>query len=387
MKRRNFLSASGLATLPLLAGLRVNARSLSKPTAPTLPVNMILDGYFFDPAEYLSLLVTIESESGINGDFYSQGGVVSELEKQFCAVTGKEAAIYMPSGTMANELTLRLLCGNKTKAIVHEESHIFRDEGDAAQAIHNKRLVPIKTGKHFFSLEDLTKTIRSMEEGEVFYDGVGALSIENPVRRHNGRIVDMKHIREVTQFARENGIKTHLDGARIHLASAYSGIPVKEYAAHFDTVYISLYKYLGAAGGAILCGDKDTLEGMRHYIKILGGTVFRSWTNAAVAHYFLQDLDQRMKEMVTRSEALVQSLQELDELEVEKVPNGTNIVFLKSDQINLETFAEEINETHGIWMNYPENGKIQLHLNESQLQWSKEEWMVMIKEAIRKSKG
>lgn len=386
MKRRKFIGAGSLAALPLFTGFRTPlGTGNSKRTAEDYGINFVLDGHFLEPRQYIQKLGEIEAESGITGDFYSTGGVISQLEQDFCKVTGKENAIFMPSGTMANELALRVLCGDKIKALVHGDSHIYRDEGDSAQAIHNKRLVPINSGKHFFTAEELETAIGELEKGESFFDGVGALSIENPVRRHHGKIVDLKEIKKVTQYAKTNGIRTHLDGARIHLASAYSGIPVKDYCAPFDTVYISLYKYLGAAGGAVLCGDKETIDQMSHMMKILGGTVFRSWTHAAMARHYLNGVESRLAEMVERSNALISQLKELDEMKVKTVPNGTNVVFLSSDKLNMEAFASEINDTYGMWMNYPDGGEIQLHMNETILLRSHEELIGAFKSAVRRA--
>ena len=386
MKRRKFIGAGSLAALPLITGFTSQARGRMPKASEDYGINLVLDGYFLEPKQYIQKLGEIEAESGITGDFYSTGGVISQLEAEFCEVTGKESAIYMPSGTMANELALRVLCSEKTKAIVHGDSHIYRDEGDSAQAIHNKRLVPINPGKHFFTAEELESTIGALQKGEAFYDGVGALSIENPVRRHHGKIVDLQEIKKVTQYAKTNGIRTHLDGARIHLASAYSGVPVRDYCALFDTVYISLYKYLGAAGGAILAGDQETIGQMAHMMKILGGTVFRSWTHAAVARHYLHGLDERLAEMVERSNALISQLKELDEFKIQTVPDGTNVVFLSSDKINMETFAAAINDTHGIWMNYPDKNEIQIHFNETILLRSNEQLIEAFKGAAQSAR-
>ncbi len=387
MKRREFIGTGSLATLPLLSGLPLNARNrIPDYASEEYGINLVLDGYFFPPKQYIRKLGEIESQSGINGDFYSSGGVIAELEQDFSKITGKENAIYMPSGTMANELALRILCGNQTKAIVHGDSHIYRDEGDAAQAIHNKRLVPINSGKHYFSEEDLDKELMELRNGESFYSGIGALSIENPVRRHNGKIVDLKYIKDVTEYAKANGIRTHLDGARIHLASAYSGVSVQSYCSHFDTVYISLYKYLGACGGAILCGDNEVISQMSHMMKILGGTVFRSWTNAAIAKYFLEGIEERLGKTIEQSNEFISQLKALDEIQIKTVQDGTNVVFVKSNKLNLETFADEINENHGIWMNYPENGEIEIHLNESILLRSNTELLKSFKDSIIKAK-
>lgn len=373
--------------MPLVAGFP-NLSFASRKSTPNdkYNINFILEGHFFTPKQYIQKLSEIENKRGINGDFYSMGGVISELEEKFKKITGKESAIYMPSGTMANELGLRFLTNNKTKAIVHQDSHIFRDEGDSAQVIHNVRLVPIKTKSESFSLDELKIKINQLKEGESFYDGIGALSIENPVRRHNGKIVDFNQMKEITTFANANSIKTHLDGARIHIASTYSGVTVKQYSSLFDTVYISLYKYLGATGGAILCGTKDIIEPMRHYMKILGGTVFRSWTNAAVANYHIDGLEGRLQSMKQQSDEFINKLNSLKELKIDRPKNSTNIAFLESDFIDLEKFTDILSNKYGIVMNYPEKGKIEMHFNESILLDSNSNLISFFKDVIRKSK-
>ncbi|MUP45303.1 aminotransferase class I/II-fold pyridoxal phosphate-dependent enzyme [Gramella sp. BOM4] len=387
MNRRTFLNSTGLFSIPLMAGLpatQLAARKIKSSTKYT--INFILEGHFFSPKQYIQKLSEIENEHPINGDFYSQGGVVATLEEKFKKITGKESAIYMPSGTMANEVALNFLSGKKTKAIVHEESHIYRDEGDSAQAIHNIRLVPIKTTSQSFSLGDLKTKIEQLEQGESFYNGIGALFIECPVRRHHGKRVDFNQMKEITEFAHSNNIRTHLDGARIHMASTYSGISVKQYASIFGTIYISLYKYLGAAGGAMLCGPEPIIAPMRHYIKILGGTVFRNWTNAAVANYLMDGLEDRLQNMKSQSEELMRELNTLEELSIEKPTEGTNIVFLRSQDIDLEKFSDILNADHGILINYPENRKIELHFNESILLDTNRNFISLFKDAIRKSK-
>src|SRR5678815_5809724 len=92
-------------------------------------------------------------------------------------------------------------------------------------------------------------------------------------RRTDGRMIPIDEIKKISEYCRSKNIKLHLDGARIYMASAWSGVSINEYSTYFDTVYISLYKYLGASGGAILCGDKALIEKMPHMIKIHGGNM------------------------------------------------------------------------------------------------------------------
>ena len=121
-------------------------------------------------------------------------------------------------------------------------------------------------------------------------------------------------------------------------------------------------------------------------MKVLGGTVFRSWSNAAVAKFFLEGLEERMKRMIEQSNELITQLNQLEEIEVKKVENGTNVVFLTSSKIDLKKFAKAVNNQHGIWMNYPDNGKIQIHFNESILLKSNEQLLTVFKDSILSAK-
>ena len=377
MNRRQFVSLSGLASLPLLTGFVPATRGINTVKNDLkMPVNMVIDGFFFNPSEYINILQQIEETSGINGDFYGNGGVVSQLEQEFQNIAGKEQALYLPTGTMANELALRLHCGDKEKIIVHSDSHVFMDENKSAERIHQKKLVEIANGMVSFSSSDLNKSLSD----------IGAITMENPVRRHSGAIVPLEDLRVVTDLARNNRIGTHLDGARIHLASAYSGIPIKDYASLFDSVYISLYKYLGASGGAILAGSSDFIEQVKDHVHPLGGMVFRSWSNAAVAHHFIKDLDVRLKQVVEEGNEIERQINNLDELEIRTIENGTNVAFLSSKSLNLETFADEMNETHNIWMNYPDNGEIEIHFNESLSQLGTDNFIRAVKASILKAR-
>ena len=157
----------------------------------------------------------------------------------------------MPSGTMANQLAIKVLSGDNVKVFVQETSHVYRDEADAAQLVHDKRLIPLAKGEPYFTAEELDASIGYHKSGEHFNTGIGAVSIEVPVRRNDGRMIPFEELKRVSAYCRKQNIKLHLDGARLFMASAWSGVPVKEYSSHFDTVYISLYKYFGASAGAV----------------------------------------------------------------------------------------------------------------------------------------
>lgn len=373
--RRDFLKICGLSTLPfLLPGPGLNSMSwwendkTYSANNKEVAVTFIHDGPILTPRQYIEKLNEIERREDIEPDIYGIGGSTKLLEEKFAKLTGKEKAIYLPTGTMANQLAVKLLNGDNTKVIVPENSHIFRDEADASQSVHGLRLVPVGIEKPFFEPEDLKNTIDHINKNEVFRSGLGTVVIENPVRRANGVAVPIETIKEINAYCKSNGYKMHLDGARIHLASAFSNVSLEEYASYFDTVYISLYKYLNAAGGAILCGDSEIIDQFPHQIKIHGGTMFRSWYNTSMALHSLDGISERLDQVVVSGNKLIGELNKIDGINISSIKNGTNRYELKlTNNISSKELSKKLYEDHNIWLQESETGMVQFAVNESLL--------------------
>lgn len=373
--RRDFIAKLGLSAVPfLLPDNGLNAMSLqnigevkSDQGFPLL--NFIYDGLEFSPVEYLRKLEEINHLQAIEADFYGNGGVTKLLEEEFARITGKEKAIYLPTGTMANQLAIKLLNKDNTKVIVPENSHIYRDEADAAQSVHSKRLVPVGKDKAFFDVADLEDSINYLNANEVFKSGLGTVVVESPVRRANGATVPIQTIREISNYCKEHNYKVHLDGARIHLGAAFNQFSISEYASYFDTIYISLYKYLNAGGGAILCGKAEIIDQVSHQIKILGGTVFQSWQNTAMALHYLNGINERWKEVVMVSEKLIADLNRISGLNITKLQNGSNIFDLRIAQtISLKKLANYLYKEQNIMLGRANGeGIVRLAVNDSLL--------------------
>jgi len=137
-------------------------------------------------------------------------------------------------------------------------------------------LIPLGPERATFTLAEVKAEVARAEEGRVSTP-VGVISIESPVRRVLGEVFDFAEMQRIAAFARGSGIGLHLDGARLFLASAYTGIAPARYAALFDTVYVSLYKYFNAASGAVLAGPRQLLENLCHQRRMFGGGLRQSW--------------------------------------------------------------------------------------------------------------
>lgn len=386
--RRDFFKICGLSSLPLfiptIGQSQANHEVLKKTQIAEKPlINFISDGLFFSPEAYLEKLQEIHKTQEIQPDFYGNGGATRQLEETFAKATGKEKAIFMPSGTMANQLAIKILNGQNTKAIVPENSHIFRDEADAAQAVHGKRLIPVGKDKAYFGKEELQETITYYNEGEVFKSGLGTIAIESPVRRADGVAIPLETIKDLSKYCKEKGYKTHLDGARLHIASAFTGVSVAEYASYFDTVYISLYKYLNANGGAILCGDADVIDKMAHQIKIYGGTSYQTWGASAMALHYLNGIEERWGKVAISAKELVKELNKIQGVKITDIENGTNIYDLKlGKKIDLKKLATSLSEENVYLGRANEDGIIKMMFNESLLQMELVELIQVWKKAI-----
>ncbi|MCB2220486.1 MAG: hypothetical protein KQI35_08835 [Bacteroidetes bacterium] len=362
--RRDFLKTAGFSSLSLmLPGL-----SLSGAPEPTFPfngqpkfsqINFVYDGLNYSPEEYLDILMQLNQESPIEPDFYGHGGVTSELERQFALVTGKEKAVFLPTGTMANEVVIKLLAGDKTKIVVPENSHIYRDEADASARVHRKRLIPAGKGKPYFDVEELDRTIAYYKQGEVFRSDVGAVSIESPVRRADNAVVPIEVIRDISAYCKEQGYGLHLDGARLHLASNWTGISIETYASYFDSVYISQYKLLNAAYGAILCGSGELIDRLPHQNKILGGMMLHNWMATAMSLYHSRTIDEDLKKTRETAQKLISLLNGLNELTFTPVEFGTNIYHLQiAGSVDRQKLSSALLEDHNIWIRLPSEGDV-----------------------------
>ena len=303
----------------------------SRPTpktaiAPDSPEAVVFfgDGEPKTPESMIARLSEIARRRGIAADDYSRGGVVGELETALADKLGKEAAVFMPTGTLANHLAIRLLRAGKPRAIVQEQSHLYRDTGDAVQQLSGVNLAPLAPSRPYFTLDEVRSAVEESEGGRVRAP-VGALMIESPVRRRHGQIMPLDEMRRVTDFCADKGIPTHLDGARLFMMSAATGVSPAEYSAMFDTVYVSLYKYFGAPFGAMLAGSAEFCRDLFHHRRMFGGGLSGAALAAALALDGMDGFEQRFADAMRKAGKLFDELNRMPGFSVIPYENGSNI--------------------------------------------------------------
>ncbi|MCS7024665.1 MAG: beta-eliminating lyase-related protein [Bryobacteraceae bacterium] len=296
------------------------------------------DGIPLTPREYCQLLEKLEVEP----DRDCQQGVVGALEAKFATLLGKERAVFLPTGTLANHLAVRLLAGSRRRILVQADSHLYNDCGDCAQMLSGLNLTPLPE----LTVQAVEAEIRRAASGRVATP-VGALQIETPVRRRAGQLVDWKEMREICREARRRNLGLHLDGARLFIASAYTGVSVQEYAELFDTVYVSLYKCFNAASGAVLAGPSSLLEQVPPLRRIFGATLNQAWPYAAVALHFVEGFEQRFRAAKECSERVIALLERDANFEVKRVAQGSNRFYLRVRGVNAQIFQHRL-ESAGV---------------------------------------
>lgn len=298
-------------------------------------------------------------------DGYLAEGAVQQLEARFATLLGKQDAAFLPTGTLANNLALRVLCGESRHALVQHESHLYLDESNAASTLNGLHLVPLAKGRAAPTLEEVTAAIDEAEHGP-YPLAVGAISLESPVRRADGAMVPYDVAQAISKLARSKKIGMHLDGARLLLASGTPGFDVKAYSALFDTVYVSLYKYLGAPFGAILAGEKEQIAKVRDLRHIFGSTIYQGWPAALPALHALDGFQTRFTAARRTAEKLFAGLTAAGGFTVQPVEHGSNIVFVAISPERAAGLTERLRKAD-IHLREPRDGRVPIDINETLL--------------------
>ena len=365
--RRRLFQLAGLAAgagLPAsaFAGLRPEAIVTAAETGERT-VRLSGDGVGLTPAQYAALMVRLLDEKAMTPDSYSLGGIVEELESQCARLLGKERAIFMPTGTLANHMAVRALAGGSSRVIVQEQSHFYQDEGDCAQTLSNLTLMPLAPGRAAFTADEVQHLLDQTKSARVV-SRVSVLAVETPVRRKQGEHVDAAELSRIIAIAKREGIRLHLDGARLFLQAAYTGENIVDYVKPFDTVYVSLYKYFNAASGAILAGPRDVIDGMYHGRRMFGGGLNTVWPFAVVALHYLDGFSQRYGSAVRVSEDWIKGLGQQEAFAIERIPSGTNLFRLRVRGADPAAFQKRL-AARGVMLPAPQGDAFLVGVNET----------------------
>lgn len=266
---------------------------------------------------------------GLGDDVYGEDPTVNKLQIKCAELSGMEAALFVTSGCMGNQLAIKSHTTPGNEVLVESESHILHYETAAPSIVSNVQLMPVSGLNGEMNLDELLSKIRPKD---YYYPETKLVCIENTHNRAGGSIVSIEYIKSVKRICEEYGLKLHLDGARIFNAIVETGISLKEYASHFDSVSFCFSKGLGAPVGSVLCGTKDFINVSHKWRKILGGGMRQSGILAAAALYALENNVNRLKDDNNRAKEFAKELSSIASLNFNKVE--TNIVVFNSSGIS-----------------------------------------------------
>jgi threonine aldolase len=310
----------------------------------------------------------------VRPDRYGEGEYVEAFERRIAEILGKDDAALLPSGTMAQQIALRIHCHRRGVSTVafHPTCHLELHEHGGYAHLHGLKAELVGSHDSLIELEDL----------EALRAPIGALLLELPQREIGGRLPEWDDLLRQIDWARTRGAATHLDGARIWESAPYYGRPHAELAGLFDTVYVSLYKGLAGFAGSLITGPGDIVAEARVWRRRHGGSLYHLYPFAAAAQRGLDVLVPQMARFLEHARALAEALREVPGISLVPDPPQTPLFHLHvhGDRETLEQRALDLARERRVWIFHrlapsvvPGISKLELNIGEPALEISPEE--------------
>ncbi|MFZ5856281.1 MAG: low-specificity L-threonine aldolase [Chloroflexota bacterium] len=281
------------------------------------------------------------AKAEVGDDVYAEDPTVNRLQEMAAARTGKEAALYVPSGTMGNLASILAHCQRGDEVMLGDKSHTFLYEAGGISVlggIHSRQLTNQPDGS--LLLSELEEGLRGPDS---HFPPSRLISLENTHNRCGGTYQTPAYFRQVSEFAHSHGLKLHLDGARIFNASVVQGVDVKEFTQHVDSLTFCLSKGLAAPVGSLICGTRDFIQRVHRQRKMLGGGMRQAGILAAAGIVALETMVERLSEDHARARALAERLGKMRGLVIDMGGPATNMLFLSLAE-SVPMFAKEVAE-------------------------------------------
>ena len=273
-------------------------------------------------------------DAEVGDDVFKEDPTVNKLEQYASELLGKEAALYVSSGVMGNQICLNVLTNPGDEVICERDAHIFNYESGSPSALSGIQLFPIE-GKHGVITPELVEPI--IRPTSAYYmPRTKVIEVENTHNRGGGSIWPIENIVSLKHLAKKYNLFYHLDGARIWNASAATGISVEEYASHFDSISCCLSKGLGAPVGSIIAGTKEFIKEAYRVRKAWGGGMRQVGILAAAGLYALKNNIERLKEDHDKAKFLAERINANPNLEIDMQAVQTNILLFHPKNISVD---------------------------------------------------
>jgi len=275
----------------------------------------------------------------LGDDVFGDDPMVNRLEEMAAARLGKEAAVFLPSGTMGNVVGVAVNTRAGQEMIADADAHVFLYEGAGAATIASVQIRPIPTQAGVMTPAQIESAVRPRDD---YHQPItAAISFEDTHNRHGGVVWPLEDLRAASETARAQGLRVHLDGARIFNAAVAGGTSVADIAACGDTVTFCLSKGLGCPAGSVFCGDAEAVDEARRWRKRLGGAMRQAGVIAATGVIALETMVDRLAEDHANARTLAEGLAELPGVQCDLSRVQTNLVFFDLDRMGGADFEEE----------------------------------------------
>jgi threonine aldolase len=305
-------------------------------------------------------------EAEVGDEQAGQDPTVWALCDRMSALLGKEAAVFLPSGTMCNQLAIITHCRPGDEILAHESAHILCNEGSAAAALTGAQIFPLKGPRGQFDADAVRAALRPRIR---YAPPQVLLEVEQTANAGGGSVWPLERLNAVAAVAHEAGLATHMDGARLTNASVASGVAPREFAAGYDSVWLDFTKGLGAPLGAVLCGSAEFIGRAWRWKQRLGGSMRQAGICAAACLHALDHHIERLAEDHDNARVLARGLAQLPGISVE-APE-TNLVFFDTEGTGLTAAAlYERVRRHGVTFSISRTwrGRACTHLDVSRAQ-------------------
>ncbi len=287
-------------------------------------INMLSDTVTRPTPAMLQAMV----EAEVGDDMTGEDPTVNRLEKMVANMFGKEAAVYSCSGTQSNQMAVRTHCQLGEELLIHEKSHICNYEAGAAAALSGVTCRTFAGPNGFLSVETLRGQIRGDDQ---HLPPTRVVCLENTTNSGGGYAYKLEQIAEISHWAHENGLKVHVDGARLFNALAVESYSAEELGQLVDTISICFSKGLGCPMGAILVGSQAEIARARRARKMFGGALRQAGVVAASAIYALENHVERLKDDHENARLFAQAISAIDGIHIDPESVQTNLVFFEVD--------------------------------------------------------
>jgi threonine aldolase len=346
------------------------------PALPPLRVNLFSDTQTRPTEAMKAAMLAAE----VGDEQAGEDPTVWALCDRTAALLGKEAAVFLPSGTMCNQIAILTHCRPGDEILAHETAHILTSEGGGGAALAGAQITPLRGPRGQFDAAAVRAALRP--RASRYAPPQALLAVEQTANSGGGTVWPLDQLAAVAAVAREAGLATHMDGARLMNAAVAAGMPASDMAAGFDSVWLDFTKGLGAPLGAVLCGSAAFIGRAWRWKQRLGGAMRQGGICAAAGLFALDHHIDRLAEDHANAAALARGLAQIPGIAVE--PPETNLVFFDTSDTGLtaaELFARVRRHGVNFSVNGTWRGRACTHLDVSRAQI--EVALEVIRQAVR----